>query len=169
MMVIGRYSLPGVQNPHGIALDVANRIAFIAGEENHSLAVFDLRSMKLLSVHPVGDDPDVLAFDPEILRQVFNDTVEASEENKGDKSRLKIPVFVPLDDVRNSRTKRVRPGIGIKAAWQVQIPLGRLPTQSSALGNEDYRARFYEDIKKQIADFVGVDVSKIVLEIRINP
>jgi hypothetical protein len=120
---------------------------------------------------PANDAPavDVLAFDPEILRQVFNDTVEASEENKGDKSRLKIPVFVPLDDVRNSRTKRVRPGIGIKAAWQVQIPLGRLPTQSSALGNEDYRARFYEDIKKQIADFVGVDVSKIVLEIRINP
>lgn len=63
MKIIGRYKLPGLENPHGIALDPTNRLAFIAGEENHSLAVFDLKTMKLLSVHPVGDDPDVLAFD----------------------------------------------------------------------------------------------------------
>jgi DNA-binding beta-propeller fold protein YncE len=68
MKIIGRYSLPGIKNPHGIALDVANRRAFIAGEENHSLAVFDLRAMKLLSVYQVGDDPDVLAFDPGLKR-----------------------------------------------------------------------------------------------------
>lgn len=68
MKIIGRYSLPGIKNPHGIALDVANRLAFIAGEENHSLAIFDLKTMKLVSVHPVGDDPDVLAFDPGLQR-----------------------------------------------------------------------------------------------------
>jgi len=68
MKIIGRYKLPGIENPHGIALDEANRLAFIAGEENHSLGVFDLRTMKLLSVHQVGDDPDVLAFDPELKR-----------------------------------------------------------------------------------------------------
>jgi DNA-binding beta-propeller fold protein YncE len=68
MKIVSRYSLPGIKNPHGIALDVANRLAFIAGEENHSLAVFDLKTMKLLSVHQVGDDPDVLAFDPGLRR-----------------------------------------------------------------------------------------------------
>lgn len=68
MKIIGRYRLPGIENPHGIALDEANRLAFIAGEENHTLAVFDLRTMKLLSVHQVGDDPDVLAFDPGLKR-----------------------------------------------------------------------------------------------------
>jgi YVTN family beta-propeller protein len=68
MKIIGRYKLPGLENPHGIALDEVNRLAFIAGEENHSLGVFDLRTMKLLSVHPVGDDPDVLAFDPGLKR-----------------------------------------------------------------------------------------------------
>jgi DNA-binding beta-propeller fold protein YncE len=68
MKMIGRYSLPGMENPHGIALDEANRLAFIAGEENHSLGVLDLRTMKLLSVHQVGDDPDVLAFDPGLKR-----------------------------------------------------------------------------------------------------
>jgi DNA-binding beta-propeller fold protein YncE len=63
MKIVGRYKLPGIENPHGIALDETNRLAFIAGEENHSLAVFDLKTMTLLSVHQVGEDPDVLAFD----------------------------------------------------------------------------------------------------------
>src|SRR6185437_10178350 len=35
MKILNRYKLPGIQNPHGIALDVADRLAFIAGEENH--------------------------------------------------------------------------------------------------------------------------------------
>ena len=68
MKIAARYPLPGVENPHGIAIDAADRLAFIAGEENHSLAVFDLQSLKLLTVHPVGEDPDVLAFDPGLKR-----------------------------------------------------------------------------------------------------
>jgi DNA-binding beta-propeller fold protein YncE len=68
MKIIDRYKLPGIENPHGIALDQANRLAFIAGEGNHSLAVFDLNKMKLLSVQQVGEDPDVLAFDPGLSR-----------------------------------------------------------------------------------------------------
>jgi len=66
--ILGRYPLAGIQNPHGIALDVADHLAFIAGEENHSLALVDLNSMKMLSSYKVGDDPDVLAFDPGLKR-----------------------------------------------------------------------------------------------------
>lgn len=66
--ILGRYPLAGIQNPHGIALDVADHLAFIAGEENHSLALVDLNSMKMLSSYEVGDDPDVLAFDPGLKR-----------------------------------------------------------------------------------------------------
>jgi hypothetical protein len=62
--IVGRYSLPGVSNPHGIALDTANHLAFVAGEENHSLAMVDLSTMKIVSTYQVGEDPDVLAFDP---------------------------------------------------------------------------------------------------------
>jgi DNA-binding beta-propeller fold protein YncE len=61
--IIGRYPLAGIQSPHGIALDAANRLAFVAGEENHKLAVVDLDTMKVTAVHDVGEDPDVLAFD----------------------------------------------------------------------------------------------------------
>lgn len=63
MEIIARHALRGIENPHGIALDVEGRLAFVAGEENHSLAVFDLKESKQLAVHPVGDDPDVLAYD----------------------------------------------------------------------------------------------------------
>jgi DNA-binding beta-propeller fold protein YncE len=84
MKIIGRYSLPGIKNPHGISLDTANRLAFIAGEENHSLAVVDLSSMKVLSTHQVGEDPDVLAFDPGLKRlyvSAESGTVTVFEEN----------------------------------------------------------------------------------------
>jgi len=66
--IIGRYAMTGIESPHGIALDVAERLAFVAGEENHKLAVVDLTTMKVLATHTVGEDPDVLAFDPGLKR-----------------------------------------------------------------------------------------------------
>jgi len=66
--IIGRILLPGIKNPHGIALDAVNHLAFVAGEENHSLAVVDLNALKILSIHQVGEDPDVLAFDTDLKR-----------------------------------------------------------------------------------------------------
>lgn len=68
--IIGRYPVSGVKEPHGIALDVANRLAFVAGAGNHTLAVVDLASMKTLGTYPVGEDPDVLSFDPG-LKQLY--------------------------------------------------------------------------------------------------
>jgi DNA-binding beta-propeller fold protein YncE len=62
--ITARYPLPGIREPHGISLDDAHRLAFVAGAGNHTLAVFDLTTKKILETHPVGDDPDVLAFDP---------------------------------------------------------------------------------------------------------
>lgn len=66
--VIRRVPLPGLKNPHGIALDTKARIAFIAGEENHSLAMLDLTSMKVFATYQVGEDPDVLAYDQGLKR-----------------------------------------------------------------------------------------------------
>jgi DNA-binding beta-propeller fold protein YncE len=64
--VLQRNVVSGVENPHGISLDVAGRLAFVAGEENHRLAVLDLDTKQVLATYPVGEDPDVLAFDPEL-------------------------------------------------------------------------------------------------------
>jgi DNA-binding beta-propeller fold protein YncE len=68
--IIGHYPLPGIKEPHGVSLDVANRLAFVAGAGNHALALIDLTTMKILGTYPVGDDPDVLAFDPG-LKQLY--------------------------------------------------------------------------------------------------
>jgi DNA-binding beta-propeller fold protein YncE len=66
--IIHRISLAGIKRPHGIALDTRHHIAFVAGEENHSLGMVDLNSRKVLSTCQVGDDPDVLAYDPGLKR-----------------------------------------------------------------------------------------------------
>jgi DNA-binding beta-propeller fold protein YncE len=66
--IVSRMPLPGVENPHGIALDTGDRVAFVAGEANHSLAMVDLQTMKVLSTYQVGEDPDVLAYDPGLRR-----------------------------------------------------------------------------------------------------
>lgn len=66
--IIGRYPVTGIESPHGIALDVGARLAFVAGEDNHKLAVVDLTNMRVLATYPVGKDPDVLAFDPGLKR-----------------------------------------------------------------------------------------------------
>src|ERR1700722_13410272 len=66
--IINRILLAGIRNPHGISLDTLGRKAFIAGEENHSLAMVDLNTMKILSIYQVGEDPNVLAYDPGLKR-----------------------------------------------------------------------------------------------------
>jgi len=61
--VVARYDLPGADHPHGFTLDEIGRLAFISCEGNAKLLVVDLRTMKVLSTHQVGDGPDVLAWD----------------------------------------------------------------------------------------------------------
>jgi hypothetical protein len=68
--VAARYALPGSDHPHGFALDEPSRLAFVTGEGNGMLQVVDLRTMKVLARHRVGDDPDVLAWDP-VLRYLY--------------------------------------------------------------------------------------------------
>ncbi len=62
--VVARHPLPGASHPHGMSLDAAERLLFVANEGNATLQTVDLRTMKVIDRQPVGDDPDVLAFDP---------------------------------------------------------------------------------------------------------
>jgi len=58
-----RYRLAGCQGSHGVFINDAERRAYIACEDNAKLVNFDLDTKKQLQVLPVGDSPDVLAFD----------------------------------------------------------------------------------------------------------
>lgn len=61
--VVARIDLPGAAGNHGLAIDAAARLAFIACEDNHKLLVLDLGSRRVVASFAVGNDPDVLAFD----------------------------------------------------------------------------------------------------------
>ena len=62
--IVERIAVPGVQSPHGIALDAGRRIAFVAGESNARLGILDLTTERIVATYAVGADPDVLALDP---------------------------------------------------------------------------------------------------------
>jgi DNA-binding beta-propeller fold protein YncE len=62
--VVGRYPFAGLDQPHGMSVDAVGRLLFIANEGDATLSVVDLRTMRVVSRHAVGADPDVLAWDP---------------------------------------------------------------------------------------------------------
>jgi hypothetical protein len=63
--VVGRYAPPGADHPHGMYVHAPDRLLFIANQGNATLQVVDLRAMQITSTVKVGEDPDVLAFDPQ--------------------------------------------------------------------------------------------------------
>ncbi len=52
------------EHNHGLLLYPSQRLAFIACDHNARLLTFNLESHRVLSVHTVGEEPDVLALDP---------------------------------------------------------------------------------------------------------
>ena len=64
LRVVARFQLAGAAHPHGMVLDDADRLLFVANEGNATVEVVDLTALTVVADLPVGDDPDVLAFDP---------------------------------------------------------------------------------------------------------
>lgn len=67
--VVARYPLPKTcEDDHSLLIDAPARVAFVACDGNAKLLLVDMTDMHVLSVHDVGGDPDVLAFDPGLRR-----------------------------------------------------------------------------------------------------
>jgi DNA-binding beta-propeller fold protein YncE len=66
--VVARVSVPGIERPHGLLIDAAHQMAYVAGEANARVGVVNLRSMRVVGTYPTGDEPDVLAMDSERRR-----------------------------------------------------------------------------------------------------
>jgi DNA-binding beta-propeller fold protein YncE len=66
--ITGRYDLPSADHPHGFYIDAPHHLAFVSCQGNGRLLVVDLTTMRVTGSHAVGDDPDVLAFDPGLAR-----------------------------------------------------------------------------------------------------
>jgi DNA-binding beta-propeller fold protein YncE len=63
LTIARRVPLPGCDHGHGLALDPGNRLGFIGCEDNSTLVSVDLTNGQVTGTHPVGDTPDVLAYD----------------------------------------------------------------------------------------------------------
>ncbi|HKO21373.1 MAG TPA: YncE family protein, partial [Candidatus Eisenbacteria bacterium] len=66
--VVARHEVRGAARPHGMLVDAPHRLLFVANEGNARLLMVDLRTMEVIGSYPVGEDPDVLAFDPSLGR-----------------------------------------------------------------------------------------------------
>jgi DNA-binding beta-propeller fold protein YncE len=64
LTVLQRAALPGCQHPHGLNVDGPDRLVFVACDQNATLLTVDQTSWNTLGSNPVGEDPDVLAYDP---------------------------------------------------------------------------------------------------------
>jgi DNA-binding beta-propeller fold protein YncE len=62
--IVMRVAVPGIERPHGLVIDAARRLAYVAGEGNARLGIVDLRSSRVVRTYALPDDPDVLALDP---------------------------------------------------------------------------------------------------------
>ena len=100
--VVARYDVSGVEAPHGFTLDEARRLAFVTGEGNAALAVVDLRTMRVTQRLKVGDDPDVLAWDPGWRRLYV-----ASESGVLSSFWATGDTLLPLGDLRAPRAHSV--------------------------------------------------------------
>jgi DNA-binding beta-propeller fold protein YncE len=56
-------NLPGCEHPHGLSVDPADGLAFVACDQNGTLVTVDESEWRVLGTNRVGDDPDVLAYD----------------------------------------------------------------------------------------------------------
>jgi DNA-binding beta-propeller fold protein YncE len=63
LAVTRRVPLPGCEHDHGLALDSAGQVAFVACDGNATLLTVDLSTWQVIGAAPVGEDPDVLAYD----------------------------------------------------------------------------------------------------------
>jgi DNA-binding beta-propeller fold protein YncE len=66
--IVRQVMLPDCQHAHGLHLDTAHRLAFVACDQNAALIVLDLKTMQVLQTQTVGADPDVLDFDTGLQR-----------------------------------------------------------------------------------------------------
>jgi DNA-binding beta-propeller fold protein YncE len=125
--VAGRYDTPGCDHPHGLLIEPKQNQAFIACENNARLAVFSFKTMQVSSTYPVGNGPDVMAFDPELHRlyvasesgilSIFDqqgDRIAKLEDIRVDPSAHTVAVdphshrvYLPLEKVGNRPVLRV--------------------------------------------------------------
>ncbi|MHB8643579.1 MAG: hypothetical protein ACYDA3_11935 [Gaiellaceae bacterium] len=120
--IVARYPLVGCSGAHGVNVDAARGVAYVACEGNARLFVVDLANGHVLQQEDVGPAPDVLARDPSLQRlYVAGEAGVVSVFSQSGKTLVKLGeaelaphahtiavdpttslVYVPLEDVGGS-------------------------------------------------------------------
>lgn len=114
---------------------------------------------------PSADVPDcaeILCFRPSVLIEAFDRALSQHKQTKPAFSH-KAPVFVVLDRLGDLRVSGS--GLKNKAEWIELIPLGSVPV--IGVTPSDTSNRFVERVKREFAQLIGVDVSKVEVTFRI--
>lgn len=117
----------GIKGNHGLALDTAHHLAFIASEDEDLLLVLDLQTRKIVARFRVGHEPDVLAFDPGprrlfvasesgplfVFRERGGTLIKEAERRVGSNAHVVVVdpathlIYVPLKDVNGRPVLRI--------------------------------------------------------------
>ncbi len=98
--ILAKYALSGCQHDHSLLIEGSVRLAFVTCDGNNVLLVVDLaHAMQVLSVQPVGETPDVLAFeqDRRLLYVACESGVVSVFQEQGHKVRKVGDQFVALE------------------------------------------------------------------------
>jgi YVTN family beta-propeller protein len=82
--IIGKYPVGDCKGNHGMALDVPNRLAFLACEENDVLTVLNLETFKPVAYIKIPSGCDVVKYDPGLKRiyvACYEGTISVIQEN----------------------------------------------------------------------------------------
>lgn len=109
--VVGRWATPDCTSPHGIAVDVSSRRAFM-GCVNKLMMVVDTTSGRVVAELPIGQGNDAVAFDP-VRKRLFSSngrdgTITAYQQVTPDRYEA-LPL---IQTVVSARTMSVDPKTG---------------------------------------------------------
>lgn len=182
--VLSRHGFKNVreQKSRGV-LPGARLLADVAGKRNVAISVKastkrnvsftklakngwrTLSAVDFVVVVVPGEDPEkieILAFDAEHLVTSF-DRVWAELKKAGRSLSDDIPIFIPLD--KTSRKNLGHDIVNLKASamWSARVSASEVRAKKVQSNDE-----FFNQLKQQIADHLGVDVSKIEFDLRIK-
>lgn len=118
----------------------------------------------VLAVVPAqtGDAFEVLAFESETLIGAFDEAWQALER-AGRSLSFEIPVFIPLDRIARKNVGHEIANLKDSAIWKVVFSAKDVEAATSSHDTEALIERF----KREFAEMIGVEVAKIVVEVRI--
>jgi hypothetical protein len=116
---------------------------------------------------PALNDPssvEVLFFYSDTLIQAFDELILKTRNKKGRKKDFKAPVFIALDSIDDDPRGGLASGLKSKAVWSVTLPLG--PRVVSIAGSAK-EAGFMERVRREFAELMGTDISKVIVSLHI--